>query len=427
MELRQYQQDCLGKIFWELNASLPGNSICVLPTGSGKSVIIANLAKTLDQPILILQPSKEILEQNLEKLCRYVDRSEVGIYSASMDEKTINHFTFATIGSIYKKPELFAHFRLILIDECHLVNPKNLEGMFTSFLHEINEIRKLANKPPVKCIGFTATPYRMCTGYISLGKNSDGSPILKATATTKIVSRLKEKFWQRILVNVSISDLIEKGFLCPLEYIDLSMIEHAEIPVNKSESDFDLVKYEKLITSKLGRIKQAIEFAEQNSKSVLVFCSSVKQATELSYEVLGSAVVTAKTPPKERDLIIDNFRNGITKTVFNVGVLTIGFDKTDLDCIVLLRPTRSIGLYYQMLGRGVRIAPGKTTCRVIDLTSTVKNLGRIESIKLAKVVNPKSGWSMWEILSETGSWHARPLYSYVIGDKEGLFKQTYRT
>lgn len=427
MELRQYQQDCLGKILWELNTDLQGNSICVLPTGSGKSVVIANLAKTLSQPILILQPSKEILEQNLEKLCRYVDHTDVGVYSASMNEKTINHFTFATIGSIYTKPELFAHFGLILIDECHLVNPKNLDGMFTSFLSEVNRIRGQINKSPVKCFGFTATPYRMATGYISLGKNYDGSPILKATATTKIVSRLKEKFWQRILVNVSISDLIEKGFLCPLEYVDLSLVEHSEIPVNKSESDFDLIKYEKLLSSKKGRIKQALEYAEANSKSVLVFCSSVPQAIELSEQVLGSAVVTAKTPAKERATIINDFKNGKLQTVFNVGVLTTGFDHPSLDCIVLLRPTRSIGLYYQMLGRGVRIAPGKTKCKVIDLTSTVKNLGRIESIKLAKVVNPKSGWSMWEILSETGSWHNRPLYSYVIGDKEGQFKQTFRT
>ena len=95
------------------------------------------------------------------------------------------------------------------------------------------------------------------------------------------------------------------------------------------------------------------------------------------------------------------------KAVFNVGVLTTGFDHPALDCIILLRPTRSIGLYYQMLGRGVRIAEGKTACKIIDLTSTVKNMGRVETIKLVRR-------DKWELESEAGSWHNRELYRYTI-------------
>ena len=138
-----------------------------------------------------------------------------------------------------------------------------------------------------------------------------------------------------------------------------------------------------------------------------MFCSSVDQAEKLFSLTKNSEVVTAKTKSDERASIVEKFKNGKIKTIFNVGVFTIGFDHPALDCIILLRPTRSIGLYYQMLGRGVRIAPGKTNCKIIDMTSTVKNLGKIETIKLEKKNN-------WELYSETGSWHNREIYRFKL-------------
>lgn len=95
MILRPYQQQAINKILWA--KALEGNDLCVLPTGAGKSVVIANLAKELNEPILILQPSKEILEQNLDKLLKYVDYKEIGVYSASMGEKTLNYYTLSLI------------------------------------------------------------------------------------------------------------------------------------------------------------------------------------------------------------------------------------------------------------------------------------------------------------------------------------------
>lgn len=138
--LRDYQKAAIEKILWGL--TLEGTSIAVLPTGAGKSIVLAELAAQLNQDILILQPSKEILEQNYSKLCQYVDPEEIGIYSASMKQKVIKRYTFATIGSVYKKANEFAHFDIILIDECHLVNPKSLSGMFTKFIKEVNLIRE---------------------------------------------------------------------------------------------------------------------------------------------------------------------------------------------------------------------------------------------------------------------------------------------
>jgi len=398
IESRYYQQQAIDKLIWA--QQLTGNDLVCLPTGSGKSLVIADLARKLNEPILILQPSKEILEQNLAKLSNYVDRDEIGVYSASMNEKIVKFYTFATIQSIYKKPEEFSHFNTVIIDECHLVNPKNLEGMFTTFLKEIGN---------PKVIGLTATPYRMDSFYRRTGY---GKFDIETVTTVKLINRLRQHFWSRIIFNINNADLVEKGYLCPLRYIDASVVNQEELALNKSKSDFDLIKFEEVIQSKQNDIKRAIKYGENHSKSVLVFCSSVGQAEKLQREFVGSEIVTSKTPKKERERVIEGFKNGLIKTVFNVGVLTTGFDHPSLDCIILLRPTKSIGLYYQMLGRGVRKSPGKTYCTVIDLTSTVKNIGEIESIRLEKVDGK------WELLSSVGSWHNKELYRYTVQKKE---------
>lgn len=402
--LRDYQTDALNSVIDSIKNGVDGNSLLVLPTGAGKSILVSSIAHIINKPVLILQPGKEILQQNHGKLLKYVNPKEIGIYSASMNERTIRMFTFATIQSVYKKAEFFKHFDLMLLDESHSLNPANLAGMFTSFINEINELRKQDNKPPIKIIGLTATPYRMATSYKFDKKDNS----LTAYTTIKLINRMKGKFWNQILYNINIQELIDKKFLCQLEYVDKSLIKHSEIPLNKSESDFDLEKYEEILSKKQVKILQTIEYAKSISKSVLVFCSSVKQAEVLCSMTKNSAVVTAKTRAEERDSIVEKFKEGKIKTVFNVGVFTLGFDHPALDCIVLLRPTRSIGLYYQMLGRGVRTAPGKKNCKVIDMTSTVKNLGKIETIELEKR-------DSWELFSEKGSWHNREIYHFKIG------------
>lgn len=391
--LRPYQQEALSKLLW--SSRLIGNDVCVLPTGSGKSLVIAEFAHALKQPILILVSSKEILEQDVEKMRHYVSEKEIGIYSASVSRKDVSTFTFGTIQSIYKNPAFFQQFRHVFIDECHLLSPKATGSMFMSFLKAIGS---------PKVTGFTATPYRLDTSY-----TADGFGGWTAYTTTKLINRMgKQKFWDRIIYNIDNDTLTRQGYLCPLRYIDKSIINHASIPMNKSRSDFDLEAYEKKIESAEEKLIAAVFLGEQIGKSVLVFCSSVTSAETLSGYIEGSEVVTAKTKKKDRDRIVDSFRRGTIKTVFNVGVLTTGFDHPTLDCIVLLRPTRSIGLYYQMVGRGVRIATGKTRCTVIDMTGTVKAIGPIHSIKLVKR-------QMWELESAThDNWHNRTLYSHTI-------------
>lgn len=147
--LRDYQQKASdAAVSFFNNKAKKTNAIMVLPTGSGKSLIIADIAARLDGHTLVFQPSKEILEQNFKKLCSY-GILDCSIYSASFGRKEISRITFATIGSVINHPDLFSHFQSIIIDECHLVNPK--EGMYKKFL----ELLKC------KVLGLTATPYRL--------------------------------------------------------------------------------------------------------------------------------------------------------------------------------------------------------------------------------------------------------------------------
>lgn len=393
--LRPYQQNCVDRVMWDMKLS--GNSLIQLPTGSGKSLVIAEVASRLDQEILILQPNREILEQNLSKLRQYVSPYDIGVYSASMDIKKIRKFTFATIGSIYKKPHLFDHIGLVIIDEAHLVNQKNTDSMYASFLNDIGN---------PKCIGLTATPYRNVTGY-----HTSKSGATYSCTTLKLMVRMKPFFWKRMLLSINPGGLVEQGYLCPLQYESADLIHHADLRTNKSMSDFDLEYFERMLKPHEQSIVTRIVECQNIYKSVLVFCSSVSQAARMAEVTPHSKVIHANTPKLQREWIIEEFKAGTLKTVYNMGVLTTGFDHPGLDCIVLNRPTKSLGLYYQMLGRGVRIKEGKTHCQVIDFTGTVSEMGPIESIKLVKMQMPQFQHPTWELMTESGHWHNRPLYA----------------
>ena len=132
-KLRDYQQkasDTAVAFFNDKKAKY--NAIMVLPTGSGKSLVIADIANRLQGHTLVFQPSKEILEQNYKKLCSY-GVLDCSVYSASFNSKNISRITFATIGSVIRHTDDFQHFNNVIIDECHFVNAKG--GMYEEFIH----------------------------------------------------------------------------------------------------------------------------------------------------------------------------------------------------------------------------------------------------------------------------------------------------
>lgn len=411
LTLRPYQKEALEKIKWGL--TLTGNDVIQIPTGGGKSLVIAELANYIQQDVLILQPTVEILEQNKAKLLQYVDESEIGIYSASVGEKFVNKYTFATIGSVYRVPELFAHFKIVVIDELHLLNPKDTGSMFGQFLKGIGN---------PKVIGFSATPYRIFPTYF-MGEDYRGNYGWVQRNSIKVVTRVLDKkggkFWDRILYSIDAGDLIRQGYLSPLQYVDKTTIRHEMIPLNKSKTEFDFDAYDSLITAKDQEVVDLVQEASNRHKAVLVFCNSIAQSNRLASYFKNARSISSQTKKKERAEIIEGFKSGQIQMVFNVGVLTTGFDMPSLDCIVMLRPTRSVALYYQMLGRGTRLYPGKTHCTVYDWSGTLTTIGRLESIQLKKVPNEK-GTPLWNIVTETKpqGWHGVELYRFVVKEME---------
>ena len=378
MSLRPYQQEALEAIKKDLSVS--GASIVCLPMGSGKSHVIAETA-TLAHTVLILQPSTELVIQNKEKLLRLVDEKDIGVFCATAGKREVRKFTFATIQSVYKKPERFKDVDLIIIDECHAVGVTDLYGMFTRFL---------AHFPNVKVFGFTATPFRIDTVY----ERKQG--MLFARTGIKMINRMRNKkvttpFWKRIIYTVPHQRMVDEKYLVPLTYIHEPLVPYEHIPVNVSHSDFNLQGYSEMIIGMESNILNTISEAQKRYTSVLVFCADVPQAARLSEIVKGSGFVTGATKPLARKMLIEKFKNGEIKTLFNVSVLTTGFDHPQLDCIILLRPVRSPLLYLQMLGRGSRTVDGKTTCTVIDFTGSCKALGSMVDSRKDTTTNKNSG------------------------------------
>jgi DNA repair protein RadD len=403
-QLRPYQEEAVNQAMYGLT-KYKKPFVIQAATGAGKSLIIAEICHRLDVPVLILQPSKEILEQNYQKLLSYDPMIDAGIYSASKKRKEICKFTFATIGSIYKKPEEFAHFQYVIIDECHGVDPKNIEGMLTSFLKAINV---------TAVCGLTATPYRIASKYYT-----DEWGGLFYTAHLKMINRIAPFFFKRILYKIETADLIEQGFLSPIQYY-ADNVDTSELKVNSTGRDFTDESMEKFWNDKrLRRIAEAVEYADGHHKKSLIFCSSLRQAgnalklvTDMGF---NAAMVSGTTPMKERERIIEEYRAGNIKHLFNVGVFTTGFDVPELDCIILARTTMSLALYYQMVGRGVRLDPQdpNKVLAVYDLSGVVGRLGRVESIR----VKTEEGGFRDEVWSEAGRMDEEPLFNWFVKNR----------
>lgn len=378
--LRPYQKQASNAAVEAFASKSSGNGLLILPTGAGKSLVIADIANRLDGPLLILQPSKEILEQNFAKLQSY-DCWDCDVYSASVGRKQINRITFATIGSVMNHMEDFAHFRNVLIDECHGVNSK--EGMYETFLHDV----------PRRVVGLTATPYR-------LGRGNDGMSMLK------FLTRTRPRIFDRVLYYCQISELLAKGYLADLSYYDLTSINLEMVKSNSTGADYDEKSlkleyersgfYDKLTTTTLRVLKPKDDMPR---KGVLVFTRFIEEASnlvdKLKVKNINAAIVTGETSKKDREQILADFKGGRIKVVANVGTLTTGFDYPELDTVILGRPTKSLALYYQMVGRAIRPCQGKNGW-VIDLGGSYRRFGNVAELR----IECPPGSSKWMVTSK---------------------------
>ena len=375
-QLRDYQQKASDAAVRAFQSKSKSNGLLILPTGAGKSLVIADIASRLDGPLLVFQPSKEILEQNYAKLQSY-GILDCGIYSASVGCKDINRITFATIGSVMNHMSDFAHFKNVMIDECHYVNSK--AGQYKQFIESVN----------CRVVGLTATPYR-------LGKGLNGLSMLK------FLTRTRPRIFDQVLYYCQISDLLAKGFLSELRYFDCTQIDMSNIKTNSTGADFDekslRLEYERSgfydqLTSTTIRVLRPKNKIPR--KGVLVFTRFIDEAEKLTNKLsslgIRSAIVTGVTPKVERENILKEFTTGNIKVVANVGTLTTGFDYPALDTVILARPTKSLSLYYQMVGRAIRPYKGKDGW-VIDLGGNYKRFGDVSNLKIDLELPGSTRW-----------------------------------
>ncbi len=348
-----------------------------LPTASGKSVIIAHIVKELKGNVLILQPSKELLEQNYKKYQHAIqDHPELEparVYSASVGVKEKGRVTYATIGSIHKQANLFTDIDYVLVDECHNVPPKT-SSMYVTFF----------NKIQAKVLGLSATPFRLKT------YNDPFSG--KKFSKINLLTRERPLFFNKFLYNVSIKRMYDEGYLSPINWISMKW-DGSFLQLNSTGAEFSDDSLKKTldrnqITQKIPSIVD--QAFKKGQRACLVFVLSVAEARHLAGVVPFSAYLHALTPKKERSEIIRAFKSGGIKTIFNVAVLTEGFDYPELDTIIIARPTMSLTLFMQMVGRGTRKAEGKEKCAVVDMCGNLKRFGRIEELRIENDIY--EGW-----------------------------------
>lgn len=405
-ELRDYQKESVAQAIKYLTKPNPQPVILVLATGAGKSLVIADIVHKLNQKVLVLQPQQELVAQNYEKMMSYNPDFEVGIYCAGLKRKEVRQVTYGTIQSVYKHPELFEDFEYVIIDECHGVDPKNLEGRYAKFLEAIKCKRVL---------GLTATPYRLENRF----GWKNGEKVY--TGQLVMLNRIYPFFFKSIIYKLETGELIKRGYLSPILYRYIQLGGEEDLKINKGGNEYteeSLAEFWKH-DDRIKKVAMCIEKIDQYCQRSLIFCSSIRQATrtrEMLTEMgIRSEMVTGSTPAKEREILVEAYRRGDYKHMLNVGVFTTGFDVPELDCVVMARQTMSLALYYQMIGRGVRLDPKRPEkkLRVYDLVRVVEKLGRVETITIER----EAGGFRDEVHSEVGLMSGVPLFEFAVTKK----------
>lgn len=372
-ELRPYQEVACDTIDKRLkNYKRP--FIYTMSCGSGKSLVIAELAKRWGS-VLVLTLSAELCRQDYEEM------EEAGVdaavYSASLGQKELKPITVATIGSAYRAPRLFEKVNIVIIDEVQSVNPAEPRSMFMDLLIKINKVGG------VKIVGLTATPYRNVQRVRNHGSWYETSTLIQP------LNRIpcgKGFLWGSIVEGITTEQALRANYLTPVEYY----CEPQAIPlkVNSTGAEFTDKSLENWGNVALSRVLEVMLGCERRwhirSGIVALPCISHVEALQAMCKEQGisSIVVSSKTPQKARREAITAFKEGRIKWLIQCNIANVGFNSPITDCLVWARPTMSLNLWQQAVGRIMRRSDGKKKARVMDLVGTLKTFGRVEGVHL---------------------------------------------
>lgn len=363
LELRPYQRESIDALFayW---AEGRGNGLLVLPTGAGKSLVLAALCQELlrDYPSLrigIVTHVRELIAQNYQELLRLWPQAPAGIYSAGIGRRDARaQILFCGIQSVWNKVHILGSFDILLVDECHLI-PRSADTSYGRFIASLQE-----ETPDMRVVGLTATPFRLDSGRLDRGK---------------------DRIFEDIVYEANVADLIEQGYLSPL--VSKATAQQLDVTGVKKRGGEYVEKELQIAVDKEWITRAAVEEIARfgaERKAWLAFCAGVDHALHVRDAIRDAGficeTVTGETPKAERDRIVTAFRNGQIRCLTSVGVLGTGFNVPMVDLIALLRPTNSAGLYVQQVGRGLRKATAKDNCLVLDFAGLIKKHGPIDMV-----------------------------------------------
>jgi DNA repair protein RadD len=375
IELREYQTRALNMLYAWFEKNATGHPVLNMPGGSGKSVVIASLAKDALQNwpetrILMLVHSKELILQNADKLRRLWPDAPFGIYSASVGKRQLDEpITYAGIGSVANRSKEIGHIDLCIIDEVHAVSTAE-SGIYRKLIADLLKIN-----PAMRIVGLSASPYRLGQGLITEGPTAIFSDILEP---------------------VSIQELVSKAHLVPLR---------SKITNHKLDTDGLHKRQGEYIASEMeakfntddhnGAVVEEIIERASNREHWLIFCSGVAHSEAVAECLRGAGIpaesLDATHSKSERERKLADFESGRMRAICSVGILTTGYDFPALDCIAFLRSTMSPGLYLQMAVRGMRPHLGKTDCLVLDFAAVVATHGPITHVRPPNKKGDKEG------------------------------------
>ncbi|MCP3980763.1 MAG: DEAD/DEAH box helicase family protein [bacterium] len=368
MPLREYQQRTHDSLYEYFATHEEGHPILPLPTGAGKSHILAAfiqsaLAGWPTTRLAVMSHVKEIVEQDLEKVAPLLPKATLGVCSAGLGKKqTQQPVIFGSVGTMVNCAAELGHRDMVLIDEAHTV-PHKQGGRYWDTLDQLWDIN-----PRMRVVGLTATPFRTNGGWLHKGD---------------------ARLFTDLLPGVEITELLREGWLSPLvprataNEVDTTGLSI----VNGDFKSADLDEY----MTEPDRIRSALDEAcelGKDRKSWLVFCCTIRHAIAVMMDLrqrgIEAACITGQTDLADRRQRIRDFKNGDLKCLVNVNVLTTGFDAPRTDLIIGLRPTCSPVLHVQMAGRGMRLSPetGKENCLYLDFSGNVVRHGPLNALKI---------------------------------------------
>ncbi len=375
MQPRQYQLENV-EALWNYFREKSGNPLCALPTGTGKSVVIALFLQSIfyyyaNQKVMILTHVKELIRQNYQKLMTWWPAAPAGVYSAGLNKRDIYHpIIFGGINSVYKIWPAFGKVDLLIVDECDLISPTE-DSMYQAFIEGLRSIN-----PALKVIGFTATPWRSGQGMI-VGSDKVFTDMCFDITDIQSFNRL-----------------ISEGFLARLVPKKTELMLDTE-GVHIRGGDFIETELA-LLVDREPITRAAIEETLRlggDRKKWLLFCSGIDHTENVS-EMLnqyGIPCAAIHSKNKNRDKALEDLHTGKLRAVTNNNILTTGYDEPGIDLIVVLRATLSSRLWVQMLGRGTRPFPEKNDCLVLDFARNTPRLGAINDPLIPKKKGMKGG------------------------------------